>query len=371
VKISGAPGKGVTIKVGDKFSTNLRARFQPRWQLHAAPESMGDRKFDQIVNINTARIWLSGNVLDPKLTYMLQLAVAGRDYRDNAVSPIFDAFMEYKGHRELSVKAGQFFVPFDRLREFALQLAERPRPVGELTLDRDVGVVLFSDNAFLGEKSPLAWRVGVFGGGGTNLSVPKEPGGLFVGRLEARPLGKIDDDSEGDLERREKPGLALGVGVASNRNTNRQRSTTSTTFTGGTVDYFHFAVDATFKWKGFATQLEYVRRSADRERIPSAMDPTVFEYTRSGSGFVAQASYVTKPMVEFVGRFTRLWAPGGNDPKLITEVRNLGQEIATGVNYYLNGHAFKFQATWIVRSPRNFDFDSSDHLAIAQIDATF
>jgi hypothetical protein len=305
---------------------------------------------------------------------VIQLAVAGRDYRDGAISPIFDAFIDYKAHRELSVKAGQFFVPFDRLRtvrELALQLPERPRPVGELTLDRDVGVSLYSDNAFLGEKSPLAWRLSAFGGGGTNLSTGKEPGALLVARVEARPLGEIDDDSEGDLKRRKKPGLALGAGIATNRNTNRQRSTTGTTFTGGTTDYFHLALDATFKWQGFAAQLEYLKKTSSRESIPSLADPAVLEWTRAGSGFVVQASYVLDPPVELVGRFTRMYAPGGTDPKLITEIRNLGQEVAGGVNYYLNNHQFKFQAAWIIRSPRDLDFDSSDHLVVTQLDATF
>ena len=53
---------------------------------------------------------------------------------------IYDAFLDWKAHRDISVKAGQFFVPFDRLRtvrEFALQMGDRPRPVAELTLDRD------------------------------------------------------------------------------------------------------------------------------------------------------------------------------------------------------------------------------------------
>jgi hypothetical protein len=41
------------------------------------------------------------------------------------------------------------------------------------------------------------------------------------------------------------------------------------------------------------------------------------------------------------------------------------------VNYYLNGHALKLQADWIVRSPRDFSFDTTDHLVHMQLDATF
>src|SRR5690606_25076004 len=94
-----------------------------------------------------------------------------------------------------------------------------------------------------GPSSPLAYRLGAFGGGGPNATGGHEPGGLFVGRVELRPLGEIDDDSDGDLARRARPGLALGVGAAYNLNTPRARSTTSTVYEGGTADYLHLAGD--------------------------------------------------------------------------------------------------------------------------------
>ena len=215
--VSGAPGQGLTLKVGDAFSLNLRSRIQLRYQWSASAKDEGpDRQIEQLVTIGTARLWFSGNVFVPELTYMIQLAVAGRDFRDGATSPIYDAYLDWKIHRDFNVRAGQFFVPFDRLRtvrEWALQMADRPRPVLELTLDRDVGVAFYSER-FLGARSPVAWRLGAFGGGGTNLTRGRQPGALVVGRLELRPLGPIDDDREGDLERRRIPGLALGGGFA-------------------------------------------------------------------------------------------------------------------------------------------------------------
>jgi hypothetical protein len=362
--------------VGDGFSLNLRSRIQFRYQLDVPPEdATGDRNYQQLLNIGTARLWLSGNVFRPELTYMLQLALAGRDYRDGAISPIFDAFMDWKAHRDFSIRAGQFFVPFDRLRtvrEFALQMADRPGPVQELTLDRDAGVLFYSDR-FLSAKSPFAWRVGVFGGGGTNLSTGKEPGFLLTGRLELRPLGPIDDDQEGDLERRAKPGLALGVGVARNWNTNRQRSTTGATFTGGTTDYLHAAADLVFKWQGFAAQLEYLWKDASEDAIASATaDGTpLTEWTRSGSGWVAQVSYVLDPPFEVVGRLSRLYAFDGTDPRFVADETNRGQEVGVGLNYYINGHQFKIQTDYIAKMPTDFTFEDAAHVAHVQLDVTF
>lgn len=376
VEISGKPGDGLTVRVSDAFSLNIRSRIQLRYQLDVpAPDDVGARSTRQLINIGTARLWLSGHVFRPQLTYMIQLAVAGRDYRDGAVSPVYDAFLDWKAHRDISVKAGQYFVPFDRLRtvrEFALQMGDRPRPVTELTLDRDVGVTLYSDK-FLHDRSPVAWRLGAFGGGGTNLSLGKDPGALLVGRLELRPLGALDDDSEGDLERRKKPALALGGAFAANFNTNRMRSTTGTTFVGGTTHYYHAAADLVLKARGFALQGEYLRKQASVAEIRSTDEDgmPLVEYTRSGQGWIAQASYVFDPPIEVVGRLSRLYPLAGTDPAFVSELRARGQEVGAGLNYYFNGHKLKLQADWIALMPGDFDFGRAAHVAHLQLDVTF
>lgn len=375
VRITGAPGKGVTLET-ESFSMNLRARIQPRYNLEISAPDANDRRTKlQTISIGTARLWFSGHFIRPELTYMIQLAVAGRDYRDGQISPIFDAFVDWKPSRDLAVRVGQFFVPFDRLRtvrEFALQMGDRPRPVGELTLDRDTGVMLYSDK-FLGEASPLAYRLGLFGGGGTNLLTGKRAGALVVGRLELAPLGPIDADSEGDLERRAKPGLSVGVGVAGNFNTNRARSTTGATFAGGTLDFYHAAADLVFKWHGFALQAEYLLRKANVDVIRSidAMGAARNEATRSGRGWVLQGSYTFDPPLELVGRLTQLYASPGTDARFGQEIRSKGREVGVGANYYINGHRFKIQTDLIARMPRNFELASADYVAHLQLDVTF
>ncbi|MDX2092265.1 MAG: porin [Kofleriaceae bacterium] len=372
IKLTAAAGKGITFKAGDAFSLNLRARAQLRYQLHAPlPDTDGERIVDETVQVGTLRLWIGGHTLTPKLLYMIQLALAERDYRDGVISPVFDAFLDYKAHRDLSIKVGQYFVPFDRLRtvrEFALQLADRPRPVAELTLDRDVGVTVYSDG-FLG--TPLAYRFGVFGGNGINrATATAEVGPLVVGRLELRPFGPIDDDSEGDLERRKKPGLALGAGAAANFNTDRTRSTTGGRF-AETTSYYHLAADAVFKWQGFALQLEYLWRGASKLMFATETNGMVVtEYARPAQGWVAQASYTFDPPIELVGRASRMFAPSTSDPRLVDEIERLGQEYAAGANYYINGHQLKLQADWIGRSGTN-GTHRFEHLVHVQIDATF
>lgn len=371
VEVSAKAGKGVTFKT-DSFSVNLRARAQFRFQVHASQPDAGDRTVDESTQVGGLRLWISGHTISPKLLYNIQLGFADRDYRDGTISPVLDAFIDYKAHRDLNVRAGQFFVPFDRLRtvrEFALQMSDRPRPINELTLDRDIGVLLYSDH-FLGDRSILAWRAGVFGGNGINKSTASEVGFMPMARLELRPLGEIDDDFEGDQQRRKKPGLALGVGAAANFHTNRVRSTNGGAFQTGTTSYRHLAADAVFKWLGIAVELEYLWRGATKKQFSGEVaGSTITEFARQGSGWVVQASYTFDPPFELVGRLARLYAPAQTDPKYTIEVDTLGNEYGLGANYYFNGHQFKLQADWIART--GAERPTLDHVFHLQLDATF
>lgn len=364
-RLTGAPGRGATLDAGEPFSLTLRTRLQIRGQ-YAAP---ADTSF---VGISTARMYVSGHAYTRKLRYVVQLAVAARDHRDGATSPVYDAFFDWQLHSELGLKVGQYFVPFDRLRtvrELALEMPDRPSAVGELTLDRDTGVTLHSRGPF---GSALGFHLGAFGGRGTNTLAPSAAGGMLVGRLEVRPLGPIDDDSEGDLERRTVPGLAIGFGAASNRNTTRVRSTSGPAFEGGTADYRHVAADLVFKWRGLSVETEYVRRTASSDAVVSfdgAGAPRI-EPTRSGHGWVVQASYTFDPPVQVVGRLGRLMGLHRSDPRLVSEVEARGEELGAGLNYYVGGHALKIQAAWIARMPWGAPLDRADHLAQVQLDAT-
>lgn len=347
--VTAAPGKGITVTSADgRFAMNLRGRVQLRESVFfTAPDEDGARETTMQTQVFTTRLWWGGHVLNEDTKYLLQLAVGPRDFRDGAISPIFDAYFDFTQNPNLSVRLGQIFVPFDRLRtirEFSLQLADRPRVVSELTLDRDIGAYAYSDHLG-GEKSPVAYRLGVFGGSGIHQLSAHPPGGMVVGRLELRPLGPVDDDSEGDLERREKPGVAFGVAGAYNLGSTRARSTTSTVFVGDTANYLHLAADAVFKWKGFAWENEYVLRdaSADVLRGTDEDGNPIVEYTRSGWGFVSQPSMMVSKRAELVARYGRLAASEGTDQAYVDDVAARANEVAVGANLYLNQHRFKLQ----------------------------
>jgi hypothetical protein len=344
-----APGRGLSVASDDgRFSIGLRARLQLRETVSAAAPSDGERDVTLQTQLYTARVWVAGNLLSPETSYVMQLAVGPRDFRDGAISPVYDAYVDFAQNSNVSFRVGQIFVPFDRLRtirEFALQMPDRPKVVSELTLDRDIGVYAYSDHLG-GEGSPIAYRLGVFGGSGIHQLTAHPPGALFVGRVEVRPLGPIDDDSEGDLQRRDAAGLALGVGAAYNLGATRARSTTSTVFEGGTTSYLHLAGDVVFKARGFAWASEVVLRRASDDELVSVGDDGAeqVEFTRSGWGVVTQPSMMLSDRVDLVARYGRLAAFDGTDPTYLDEVAARANEVGLGSNVYLNGHRFKVQA---------------------------
>ncbi len=347
--VTGAPGKGLTVTSADgRFSMNLRGRVQLRTSAFvAAPDDADVRDATMQTQIATTRLWWGGHLLNPDTNYLLQLAVGPKDFRDGAISPIFDAYLDFTQNPNLSVRVGQLFVPFDRLRtirEFSLQMADRPRVVSELTLDRDIGAYAYSDHLG-GANSKWAYRVGLFGGSGIHQLAAHPPGGLAVARLELRPLGPVDDDSEGDLERRATPGLAFGVGAAYNLGTTRARSTTSTVWTAGTADYLHLAADAVFKWHGVSWETEVVLRDASEDALQGtdADGLPITEYTRSGWGLVTQPGWMLSRKAEIVARYGRLQAFEGTDPAYLDDVAARANEVGLGANCYLNQHRFKVQ----------------------------
>ena len=375
-EVTAVPGRGFTVQTADgRFALGIRGRIQLRETVLAtAPDDAGDRKVTTATQVATARVYFTGHTLSEDIKYTLQLAIAPNDYRDGTISPIFDAFVDLTHNPNASLRIGQAFVPFDRARtnrEFALQLATRPRPVNELTLDRDVGVYLYS-NELGGEGSPVAYRVGVFGGGGGNQLTGKEPGGLGVARVELHPFGYMQDaDSEGDLEIRDEPGLAIGAGAAYNLNTNRARSTTSTTFTGGTTDFLHLAGDAVFKWHGAAVMAEVLYRDASADTIESVADDgtAVTEATRSGVGWLVQPSLMLTKKAEIAARYSHQQALDGTDPAYISELDSKEHEVAAGLNWYENGHRLKVQTTWVALFGPSFA--DAEHAGYLLLDMSF
>lgn len=367
VVVSAAPGRGLTVRRRDDLlALTVRGRIQVRDTVKIEPDETTNE-----INIKTVRLFFQGHVLSPDIKYSLQLALGGNDFEPGSSSPLFDAWVDYTGIRDLQIRVGQFFVPFDRartIREFALQLVDRPLVVSELTLDRDVGLMLSSNDLF-GTKV-LGYHLGIFGGEGRNRFGGEETGFLYVGRVVLRPFGAFDDDQEGDIARLPKPRLAVAIAGAYNQATNRPRSTTGTAYKAGRFDYKHAAADLVFKYAGLSLLGEVLYRRGTPDAITGEVEgKEVTEWSRSGFGYLAQVGVMLTKQVEIAGRWDQLIAADKTDPALIKQAEEQGYEIGGGLNWYLNGHLFKVQADYA------YQFGSGvtggRQLARLQLDASF
>ena len=367
VVVTAAPGKGLRIATKDgSYAIGVRARVQMRDTFTHTEKGTTNE-----LNIKTARLFLTGNAIVPELQYFLQFAFGSNDFEKDNASPIFDAYLEYTKWRDLNVRVGQFFVPFDRARttrEFALQLVDRQQIVQELSLDRDVGIMLSSSNLF--GTRVLGYNLFVGGGEGRNRFGGQAQGPLAVMRLTLRPFGVFDDDVEADLERLPKSRLAISVAGAYNHQTNRQKSTLGNTLELGTLDYTHGAADLVFKYAGFSLLAETLVRLARLDHLDGEVDGVATrEWSRSGWGYFVQAGMMLNRRVELAARWDQLSAFSGTDPTLTQLVADQGKQIVGGLNVYLNGHFFKLQTDYTYAFGSNTR--ATKQMGRLQLDVTF
>lgn len=345
-------GDGVTFKQGD-VSINLRGRMQVQ-ALAVVPTEGSSAHRQNAIMVRRARLALKTE-LPWHLSLNLQLAFANQDMEADAPNVLRDFYGTWAPLRDLSVRVGQMKVPFDVQRivsSSSLQMVDRSLVTAEFNLDRDVGLVLFSDDLF-GLGNRLRYAVGVFGGDGRNR-IGTNVGLLYAGRVRFSPFGKFDDKLEGDPDRDPSFRLAFGAGVARNVQTNRPRSTTGTPYKVATFDYTHAAGDVHAKWRGFSLLSELYWRQADLGTNATG-EPIAFksgisgsaavtEYSRSGFGYFVQGGAYLTDWLELTARFGDTRPLGPTDPTF-----GRTREIGGGFNLMVHKHDLKLQtdAFWL------------------------
>ncbi|MDX2024239.1 MAG: porin [Deltaproteobacteria bacterium] len=370
--ITVAQGKGLSATSADgRFSFGVRGRIQLRETIAHDPDVHNETQ------VRTFRFFTYGHLLSKDLQYLVQLAFGAAEYDPNTPSPVFDAFVDYKLHRDVQLRVGQYFVVFDRartIRESSLHLVDRQQAVQELNLDRDVGLTVMSNDLF-GQDGKFNYAFGIYGGNGRNRTTPVAPavrrnGYLYTGRVGFKPFGPFDDDVEGDLQRLAKPRLALGLAAAFGDNADRNRGTIGTAYQQFTFDYKYAAADLVFKWHGVSLMAEALTRQARVDSKTKLVGTTnVKEWSRSGWGYLFQAGVMITSRVEVAARWDELRTIGNTDPTLVSLVQRQGREVGGGINVYLNGHFLKLQADYAAR------FGSADvdlwQVVRLQLDASF
>ncbi|MBX3185043.1 MAG: hypothetical protein KF915_20640 [Polyangiaceae bacterium] len=340
-EISARPGEGVRVASGD-FSLTLGMRAQVRATLEDQRATDDDATLG--LKLQRMRVTAKGTLFDPHTQLALDLDLAQLGATPPArTTPLLDAFAQFSHLRDLTLRVGQYKVPF--LRETIqadgkLELVDLSLMQRRFSLDRDVGLDVGSQDLF-GTGGYLRYNLGVYSGQGTRNLEQRPFGLMYLARVEVLPLGAFDDYSQGDLGRSDL-GVALGGAVGYVDGARQRAGTLGGAFNdGGTADYQVATLDLVLKVAGVHLYGAVAFRSGDRDGGGALDESGVLipvEDAHNGWGLVGQLSYVIPTTSALVAcRYAASTA--GSDSAMTNE-----REVGGGVSYFFHKHALKLQA---------------------------
>lgn len=352
------PTRGLSVATGDGSSAmRIWSRFQTRLTVDA-PRDDGERT-QTSAEIRRASLFIDGHLLNADNYFFLQAIFTPRELAGECVAagdpgscripvthtPLFDAFMSFNQVRDASVRVG-LFKPFYSRQFIApwggMAFVDRSVADGELRIERDIGVDIFSQNLFgLGQ---LRYHAGIFGGHGRDNFRPQGASPLLTGRLEWMPTGVFTHDPEGDL-RTDTSHVMVAIGLAGAHQFSalRDAGTSGTApADGGTTDLSWATADAVICWGGISAEGAWYVRTSERHAPDGGADPTVgLDPGRDANGWYAQ---VTAPTGL---RNTQIGARTGALNALSNSAVNDRREAGAAVSHYFLGHDLKLQADYV------------------------
>jgi phosphate-selective porin OprO and OprP len=360
------PGTGFVFQSADglfSFDPRLRAQF-----LYEFEDAEGEDAAES-VQIRRARLQFKGNLYGKNNKYKVELAVSPGDVAQNdgaapGQSILLDWYLDFTHIRDLSLRLGQYKVPFNRQRVVSsgdLEFVDRSIVNAEFSLDRDIGFDLRSEDLFgLGS---LRYYLGMYSGEGRNTRGFYDFGMMYVACFEVLPMGMFDDYAEGDLERVASPKLSIGVSGARLTHGRLNRGILgSAPSDGGTTDYNTLAADAVFRFAGFSATTEWIFRDGDRNFGTDGE----LEGPRDGFGGMGQLTYLfPTTRIQVGARYGFIERAG--DASVLPESNELGG----GVSYYFAHHPFKLQADYFRLGAKDEDETIYSHRVRVQLQAGF
>ncbi len=340
-EISANPGEGVRVASGH-FSLTLGMRTQVRATLEDERATDDDTTLG--LKLQRMRVTAKGTMFDPHTQLGLDLDLAQLGAAAPArTTPLLDAFGQFSHLRDLTLRVGQYKVPF--LRETIqadgkLEMVDLSLMQRRFSLDRDVGFDVGSKDLF-GTGGYVRYNLGVYSGQGARNLEQRPFGLMYLARVEVLPLGAFDDYSQGDLGRSEL-GIALGGAVGYVDGARQRTGTIGGGFAdGGTADYQVATLDLVLKIAGAHLYGAVAFRSGDRDGGGALDENGVLvpvESAHNGWGMVGQLSYVIPTTSVLVaGRYAA--STKADDSAMINE-----REVGGGVSYFFRKHALKLQA---------------------------
>jgi len=300
---------GFVLSVGDEFKLNFSAYMQLQHIL---------RDNDAADNVNTfkvakGRLRWSGFMYNPKFTYLIQLEVADPNKDDGTKdTSLKDAWLNVRHYKNMQVKIGQYFVPFNRQQTtfFAvLQFVDTSfvskKFNANQTNPRDIGIMVS------GEHQKFGYSVGIFNGNGINRAAENNNSQMLtVGRVRYNPFGKMPT-SESDIAHTATPLLTLGASAAFDAGNEDGVS--------GSADTY--GLEVVFKHQGKSAQAEYFHRDVDNNPKDKGL-------------YIQGGLFLVPKKVEVVARYGTFMAGQDNQDE---------DELTAGVNFFFAGHKRKLQ----------------------------
>lgn len=335
--ISHKIGKGMKIAAPTGSWISLRPRVMMLFQRDMPETGVAT----QALTVRRARLIVKSGYQPLRLSSKLELAFSSRDLSFSGGhprrTPVLTWSLQWERWRDLRIKVGQFKIGYSRQRLTSsgdLQLVDRSVVQGEFTLDRDIGVELYSKD--LGGLDKLGYVIGVYNGGGRDVYKLSTAAPMVLGRLEFTPLGRFDAYKEADLKRHVRPKLAVAAAAAWLQGATNDRGVLGKPpADGGTTDHALLTADLHAKWRGWSLAIEAHKRDSTRKAGTKA--PVVAG--RSGYGAFGTLGWLL-PLQSDVELALRAGAIVADKDSSLTDV----QEATVGVSWYLSGHANKLQA---------------------------
>ncbi len=325
-KVEAGYDKGFFIQSPDgNYKLKVTGYFQFQFNL----ENEGGET-DYGFQIRRARIAFSGNLVNPKLTYKLQLNLV-----QFSTDLLLDLYVNYALlAKDLNVQVGQFTIPYIRqqiisssnqvfversLASIEFTDADDQDSDGDGIADklvkngRDIGIMVHGTPI----KNKVEYQVGIFNGNGTNhLNFNNHF--LYAGRAVVNILGEAGYSYEGDYANLDDPAVFLGAAANYNqRNISHDKVLSMGAETG-------------IKYKGFAASGEFMLRNTK--------PGDVLLTSGNDYGYYAQASYFVLPKkMEVAARLSQVFFHG---------VQNDEGEVQFGLNGFLYKENLKLQTDY-------------------------
>lgn len=370
------PGKGLVLTSRDRrFSLATRLRAQVLYELERDRET---EALGHSLQLRRARLQFGGHVFGEHNRFKTELALSPRDMGHDGTSPrftpILDWYFDFTHLRDLSVRVGQYKIPYSRQRVISsgdLELVDRTLANAEFNLDRDVGLDLRSTD-FLG-LGRLRYYAGIYLGEGRDPFQTTNFEMMYLGRVELLPFGDFEDYEEADFERSVRPRLSLGAAYAYvDGGIGEQGNRGDAPSDGGTTDVHNATADLMLKIAGLSLFADVYYRQGQRRFGDATMVDDVGNEVlaprappRNGLGWSATLGYlIPRIPLQIAARYSQV------GPLHRASALSRREELGGGLSYYFAGHPLKLQLDVFGRFDEG-DLRNADQAVRLQLQAAF